>query len=243
MSGIFHIDRSEGGASIYDGSIEIMVHRRILHDDALGVNEVLNETAYGTGLVVSGKHVVIIDRPSESARLHRVIAQQMFMHPLPTYSMPNVSSFANYAQFYHQNWSALMDLMPLNVHLLTFDQLSTKQYLVRLENYFELNEDQIYSTPATIDLQKLFTTIGTIGNVNELILTANMPLSQLQRLNWMIKDRAPSNDTLTRKSNFTSNYFSYLSEINFSLAMQSSLHVNTISLNPMQIRTFQVTIA
>ena len=55
-----NIDRSQGGGSIYDGSIEIMVHRRILHDDSLGVGEALNETAYGKGLVVSGKHILLV---------------------------------------------------------------------------------------------------------------------------------------------------------------------------------------
>lgn len=36
-------DRSQGGSSVEDGSLELMVHRRILHDDALGVGEILNE--------------------------------------------------------------------------------------------------------------------------------------------------------------------------------------------------------
>ena len=48
---------------MYDGSIEIMVHRRILHDDSMGVDEALNETAYGKGLVVTGKHI-LLDRKS-----------------------------------------------------------------------------------------------------------------------------------------------------------------------------------
>ena len=30
--------------------------RRLLHDDAFGVGEALNETAFGEGLVVRGKH-------------------------------------------------------------------------------------------------------------------------------------------------------------------------------------------
>ena len=53
-----YTDRSEGGSSIRDGSIEIMLHRRILHDDKFGVGEPLNETAYGDGLVVRGKHLL-----------------------------------------------------------------------------------------------------------------------------------------------------------------------------------------
>ncbi|PIN15813.1 Glycosyl hydrolase, family 38 - alpha-mannosidase [Handroanthus impetiginosus] len=38
------VDRSVGGASITDGEIEIMLHRRLLHDDGRGVDEALNET-------------------------------------------------------------------------------------------------------------------------------------------------------------------------------------------------------
>ena len=48
-------DRSQGGASINDGQIELMVHRRTLKDDSLGVGEPLNETGIdGKGLRVRG---------------------------------------------------------------------------------------------------------------------------------------------------------------------------------------------
>ena len=187
---------------MYDGSIEIMVHRRILHDDSLGVGEPLNETAYGKGLVVTGKHILLVARPEDSARLHRIGAQQLFMHPVATYSLPNTSSYENYSDMYYQTWSALSDVMPLNVHLLTFDQLAPKQYLVRVEHYFELNEDETFSQPATIDLQTLFKSIGTINEMIELTLTANLPLSELHRLDWMTKDKKSSHVDKFRKLNF-----------------------------------------
>uniref|UniRef100_A0A2P2MM13 Alpha-mannosidase n=1 Tax=Rhizophora mucronata TaxID=61149 RepID=A0A2P2MM13_RHIMU len=38
------VDRSVGGSSLVDGQIELMIHRRLLHDDVRGVGEVLNET-------------------------------------------------------------------------------------------------------------------------------------------------------------------------------------------------------
>jgi hypothetical protein len=95
---------------------------------------------------------------------------------------------------------------------------------VRVEHYFELNEDEFYSKPITIDLQTLFKSIGTINEMTELILTANLPLSDLHRLEWMIKDQKSSHGDMLRKEQYSSN-------------------MTTITLNPMQIRTFQINIA
>jgi len=39
---------------------KIQLHRRLLFDDAFGVGEPLNETAYGTGLVARGKHWLLV---------------------------------------------------------------------------------------------------------------------------------------------------------------------------------------
>jgi Glycosyl hydrolases family 38 C-terminal domain/Glycosyl hydrolases family 38 C-terminal beta sandwich domain len=66
-------DRSQGVASIRDGEIEAMIHRRILADDSRGVDEALNETRngmthyptwtrIGDGIVVSGKHQLLLSR-------------------------------------------------------------------------------------------------------------------------------------------------------------------------------------
>lgn len=53
-------DRAQGGSSMADGELEVMVHRRLLHDDAFGAGEALNEQAYGQGLVARGRHYVLI---------------------------------------------------------------------------------------------------------------------------------------------------------------------------------------
>jgi len=36
-------DRAQGGASIQEGQIELMIHRRLVADDGRGVGEPLNE--------------------------------------------------------------------------------------------------------------------------------------------------------------------------------------------------------
>ncbi|CAF4002973.1 unnamed protein product [Adineta steineri] len=215
-------DRSEGGASLIDGSVELMIHRRLLYDDNLGVGEALNESAFGQGLVIRGKHFLNIDLPQTSALYHRIHSQELFMSPLVTFALIN-SSYMNYSSLYHQTWSALSDILPSNIHLLTLDQLNEKQYLIRLEHYFELNEDEKYSYPTKIDLQSIFKSVGIIDKVLELTLDANLELSQMNRLHWLT-----DNDELLLQTNNSTN--------------QHSLVDTNIILNPMQIRTFRITI-
>ncbi|XP_077862730.1 LOW QUALITY PROTEIN: lysosomal alpha-mannosidase-like [Saccoglossus kowalevskii] len=54
-------DRSHGGSSIQDGSLEIMVHRRLLYYDG-GEVEALNETGqFGDGLIIRGDLLVTLN--------------------------------------------------------------------------------------------------------------------------------------------------------------------------------------
>ncbi|PSN54844.1 Lysosomal alpha-mannosidase, partial [Blattella germanica] len=52
-------DRAQGGSSLNDGQVELMLHRRLLHDDAFGVGEALNETAFNEGLIARGKQYLM----------------------------------------------------------------------------------------------------------------------------------------------------------------------------------------
>ncbi len=97
------------------------------------MKENLDEIAYGHGLVARGKHILILDSPSNSAHVHRTNAQQLYMQPVSTFALTNLP-YANYSANYRQTWSALIDTMPPNLHLLTLDQLAPKQYLVRVEH-------------------------------------------------------------------------------------------------------------
>ena len=75
------VDRAQGGSSLKDGQLEVMVHRRLLRDDYYGVDEVLNETAYGQGLVVRGTHYLTIGDSSNSAQLARSLSQDLYKQP------------------------------------------------------------------------------------------------------------------------------------------------------------------
>jgi len=58
-------DRAQGGSSLKDGSLELMVHRRLLKDDAFGVGEALNETEFGDGLIARGKHHLFFGKSTD----------------------------------------------------------------------------------------------------------------------------------------------------------------------------------
>jgi len=76
-------DRSQGGSSINDGSLEVMVHRRLLRDDFLGVGEALDEPGVdGQGLVTRGRHRVLLSKPQNAAKLHREHGEFMMMAPI-----------------------------------------------------------------------------------------------------------------------------------------------------------------
>jgi lysosomal alpha-mannosidase len=78
------------------------VHRRLLHDDAFGVGEALNETAHGYGLVAVGKHWLTVGNISSGTAAQRVrsLQQQLSLSPWLFFSPADNISFAQWASKY-----------------------------------------------------------------------------------------------------------------------------------------------
>ena len=214
-------DRTQGGASIHDGSIEIMLHRRVLHDDSLGVSEPLNEPGYDNkGLVATGDLYLLFNTTGNSAKLHRSLAHAINTQPILTFGLPQ--NDAHYDQIkLLSGISALSGSLPDNVHLLTlmqdFDSDIDNALIVRLEHYYELNEDAILSQPATVDLADLLKPSFNVVGISELALGANMNVAELkERLEFT------SNSQKTVKS------------------VEKPTGPFSVTLTPMQIRTFRV---
>ncbi|XP_035888341.1 lysosomal alpha-mannosidase isoform X2 [Phyllostomus discolor] len=205
-------DRSQGGSSLRDGSVELMVHRRLLRDDERGVGEPLLEE--GLGLWVRGRHLVLLDKARTAAVGHRLQAEKELLAPQVVLALgggiPYHPKVAQRKQF-----SGLRRELPPNVHLLTLARWGRKMLLLRLEHQFAVGEDKggNLSSPVTLDLRDLFSTF-TIIDLKETTLAANQLRASASRLQW-----TPSiGPTLKR--------------------FPSRLNPASITLQPMEIRTF-----
>ncbi|TDH15678.1 hypothetical protein EPR50_G00011770 [Perca flavescens] len=172
-------DRSQGGGSLQNGSLEIMLHRRLLYDDVRGVGEPLNESSsvFPEGLVVRGRLQLSLDRPPSAADAHRPLAQQEVLQPLLTFTDGDL----------HPNtrlqFSGLQAALPPAVHLLTLTQWDKDSVLLRLEHQFQSQESKVNSQPVTVNLQKMFSTLEVLG-VSELNLSANQWKDDMTRFHW-----------------------------------------------------------
>uniref|UniRef100_A0A8C5AWH7 Lysosomal alpha-mannosidase n=1 Tax=Gadus morhua TaxID=8049 RepID=A0A8C5AWH7_GADMO len=144
-------DRSQGGSSIHDGSLEIMLHRRLLHDDWRGVGEPLNEMSgvFPLGLVVRGRLLLSLTPPALAADAHRPLAQENVLQPLLSFTEggPPPGSLLEVC------FSGLQAALPPAVHLLTLSQWGQDSLLIRLEHQFQTKESKEHSVPFTVNLQ------------------------------------------------------------------------------------------
>ena len=192
-------DRSQGGASLADGSAEFMVQRRTLRDDDRGVAEPLNETdgdvtpyppygdatRYGEGIVISGKHRILIGSGNAGASITRSLMDQAFSEPQV---FVGSDERGTKVPFRADSFALIRKPLPGNVMLITFMYLPHEpslSYLVRLGHQYAANEDPELSKPVSVDLQDLVG--GKIVKCEEKTLSGNRPLQtwQAERFDWM----------------------------------------------------------
>uniref|UniRef100_A0A7N0T7N2 Alpha-mannosidase n=1 Tax=Kalanchoe fedtschenkoi TaxID=63787 RepID=A0A7N0T7N2_KALFE len=185
------VDRAVGGTSLVDGQIELMLHRRLIHDDVRGVGEVLNETVCVAdkceGLTIQGKFYLRIDPLGEGAKWRRIFGQEIYSPLLLAFAEQDTNNWMNS----HVHSFSGIDpsySLPNNVAVITLQELDNGKVLLRLAHLFEADEDRDYSTMATIELKKLFYS-KKISKVTETGLSANQERSLMEKnkLTWKVE--------------------------------------------------------
>merc|ERR1719350_2489497 len=161
------MDRAEGGTSLESGEMELMLHRRLFNDDAFGVGEALNETAFGKGLVVRGKHKLLLCE--EDCELSsRMVAEEELMKP--------VIFFGEYCSNMRESESSVE--LPSGIKLLSMEKWSSDgSILVRIENM------HVSGDPISVDFNRLFPG-KNIYMITETTLDGNLHIKDLNRFKW-----------------------------------------------------------
>ncbi|KAI9114327.1 hypothetical protein K1719_014555 [Acacia pycnantha] len=186
------VDRSVGGSSIVDGQVELMVHRRLVVDDARGVGEPLNETVCidnkCSGLTVLGKYYIRIDPVGEGARWRRSFGQEIYSPFLLAFTEQSGDNWKNSHQTTFSGIDSSYEL-PDNVAILTLEELDDGQVLLRLAHLYEVDEDKDLSVKATVELKKVFPG-KKIKHITETSLSANQERATMEkkRLAWKVEE-------------------------------------------------------
>jgi Glycosyl hydrolases family 38 C-terminal domain/Glycosyl hydrolases family 38 C-terminal beta sandwich domain len=226
------VDRSQGGASLIDGSIELMVQRRTLADDSRGVDEPMNETCggmtpyppygfnqrMGDGVVISGRHRIRVGKGPVGASLARSEMDAFFAEPLVFVGSGPASEPV---VFQNAILSGLTDSLPANIMLVTFMRLpeeSDNTFLVRFGHQYGQQEHDVLSQPVVLDLSHIFAGF-IVTSVVEMSLTGNQEWNDLQarRIRW--------NGEIRSQASFASS------------------NATTITITSMEIRTFKISMA
>ncbi|UJR27289.1 hypothetical protein I4U23_008584 [Adineta vaga] len=210
-------DRAEGGGSIQDGQIEIMIHRRVATDDGLGVSETLNEIGVDNrGLVVRGRHLLALTNMEEGIKFFREHALKSVWKPIIAFRHDLTNEPLDY-----KSWSLLNTKLPSQVNVLTVEPISQENnvltILFRVEHFYEPNEHSTLSKSITLDMNKIFNKHQLL-DAKEVTLGANMYKTEsFERLKWSIN--ATSEDKKGRHE-------------------MPNFNGKTVELHPMQIRSF-----
>ncbi|XP_066593863.1 lysosomal alpha-mannosidase isoform X1 [Prorops nasuta] len=216
-------DRAQGGSSLVDGEVELMLHRRLLKDDAFGVAEALNETAFGKGMIAKGKHIVFageMKNIDDFVLREKELALQLLLQPLIMITNKAEKTGDEWRKNFKTQDSAVTSLPP-NIHVLTLEPWKDDTVLLRLEHVFEINEAKDYSKAVTVNLKNLFSKF-TIESVQETTLGGNQWLKDMNRLRWN-----------SESNNITE-------QIDAMKPVEVRDNVINVTINPMEIRTFIV---
>jgi hypothetical protein len=176
-------------------------------------------------LVVRGTHRLSLDVPKDAAKAWRPLADRTYLQPELVFGAGS-SSGSSSASVVAINTASFVNALPVNVQLMTLQALSQTTLLVRLSHQFGLGEDATLSLPVTVDVVQLFkASTFDIASVEEVSLTNTQSKQELLKrraLNRGWKTEVPAEAMHVWRN--------------------ATLHEGSVTLGPLEIKTFVVTL-
>ena len=230
-------DRTQGATGMYNSTSEFMVHRRLLLDDNFGVMEALNEPGLdwtGKGLMVRGIHRLGINSASATPLVAKTLQQNLFFQPRLFFSplINNLTPQQWITQYRSNYQSIITSSLPPNIHLLTVQAWDNNSLLLRLAHLYDIHDANIGGPSnlvnnVTVNIGSIFnsSTSGfTIISVTEMTAPGSKPLSSLTPVKYYV-DNDPTNPIIMPQ-----------------IPTPPQGNDFTITINPLEIRTFICTI-
>jgi len=248
-------DVSMGGASLKDGEIELMVHRRVMADDSRGVQEPLNETMCGCndigakpgamgahghlgdggcdcqGLTMRGRHFLMVDTLKNVNDQRRILAEIINYPPTLAFSRkPIVLGPNNKGVAY----SMIANELPHTVKLVTltnnYASFNNGSLMLRFSHLFSTGESDL-ATPTTFSLSSIFSKAGLkIKSIRETSLTGNQGIKEMDAKKFKWNTEA-GNERVAAQMN---SYKSFNGRVPFDEKSKDL----SLTLRPMEVRTF-----
>lgn len=176
--------QAHGVASLNQGELEVMLQRRLMQDDNLGMEEAMNETA-----PCQLKFFLVVGDSQENMAVNRHSLTQVRNNPLVVLRSEAISSVAAWVGNYTTSFTPVAKPFPDNVHLLSFQRRNAQSdtVVIRLVHLYEVGEHPELSQEAVVDLGEIFAE-RDLTDLEERSLSLRDPVEELNKtFRWTAK--------------------------------------------------------
>ncbi|GAY53766.1 hypothetical protein CUMW_151540 [Citrus unshiu] len=134
---------------------------------------------------VRGNYYLSVNQLGAGARWRRTTGQEVYSPLLLAFTQEKLETWTES----HLTKSTAMESdysLPLNVALITLEELDDGSVLLRLAHLYEEGEDAEYSTLAKVELKKMFKG-KSIKQLKEMSLSANQEKLEMKKMTWKVE--------------------------------------------------------